>query len=139
MKTQTMEPTEALKSVEDGAEGNVQEIRNIEEFPIGKIVRQGDIYIHRVEDSHPRGKSTSNRQLAMGETQGSRHVLDGEAEIFEGSTAPTWAPRALLGPLFKLFKRATVTHPEHAHVGLPAGTYQVTHQMDARTLERVRD
>jgi hypothetical protein len=65
--------------------------------------------------------------------------LEGAAEVYLGTTPPEWAKRALLGPMFRLFSRGTVTHPEHAHISLPAGTYQVTHQMDARTLQRVRD
>ena len=34
---------------------------------------------------------------------------------------------------------ATVTHPEHAHMVLGPGCWQVTHQMDARSRERVQD
>ena len=128
-----------MEKVEQGAAANVADVRRIETMQEGQIVRQGDIYIHRVSDKHPAGAKTGNRQLAIGTTQGSRHVIEGDCEVFEGTTAPDWAPRALLGPLVRLFKRGTVTHPEHAHIDLPAGSYQITHQMDARTLERVRD
>jgi hypothetical protein len=128
-----------LEQIEKGAENNISEMRFIENIEIGQFVRQGDIYIHRVHDDHPCGDVTENRQLAFGTTRGSRHILEGDAEVYLGMTAPEWAKRALLGPMFKLFRRGTVTHPEHAHISLPAGTYQVTHQMDARTLQRVRD
>lgn len=128
-----------IEKVEKGAELNVDAVRHIESISVGQFVRQGDIYIHCVDENHAHGPATDNRQLAMGETQGSRHVIEGECAVMEGTTTPDWATRALLGPLVKLFKRGTVTHPEHAHVSLPAGTYQITHQMDARTLERVRD
>lgn len=128
-----------LEKVIQGAALNVQDVRYIEQIKFGQWVRQGDIYIHCVAKDHAHGQVTKNRQLAMGNTQGSRHILEGEAELFEGSKAPDWAPNAFLGPLIKLFKRGTVTHPEHAHIDLPAGTYQITHQMDARTLQRVKD
>ena len=137
--TTIKEKENALKLVEEGAEKNIGEVRHIEALEIGQGVRQGDIYIHCVKDSHAHGKELQSRQLAMGETQGSRHILEGDALVMAGTTAPEWAPKALLGPLVKLLKRCIVTHPEHAHVNLPAGTYQITHQMDARTLERVRD
>jgi hypothetical protein len=133
-----MEVTE-LEKVEKGAEHNVGDMRHIDAIKPGQVVRQGDIYIHCVKDDHAAGKETKDRQLALGNTQGSRHIIEGDCKVFEGTTPPDYAPRALLGPLVRLFKRATVTHPEHAHVSLPAGTYQITHQMDARTLERVRD
>ena len=134
-----MKGTTEIERVEQGAIANEQSARRIETMEVGQVVRQGDIYIHRVKEDHPAGEETKNRQLAMGETQGSRHIIDGECQIFVGTTAPNWAPRALLGPLVRLFKRGSVTHPDHAHVDLPAGTFQITHPMDARTLERVRD
>lgn len=134
-----LEAIETLKNVDEGAKANVQETRRIKGMKVGQIVRQGDIYIHMVKDTHPHGKRSKNHQLAMGNTQGSRHIAPVEAEVYEGKKSPEWAPNALLGPLFKLFKRATVTHPEHAHIDLETGCYQVTHQLDLKTLERVKD
>lgn len=117
----------------------VPEVRRIEKIGMEKVVRQGDIYIHRVPASHARGKATG-RQLALGNTQGSRHVAEAPSKVFVGTTLPIGCqPRTFLGPLVESDERFTVTHPEHAHVSLPAGTYQVTHQMDARTLARVAD
>ena len=107
---------------------------------VGKVVRQGDIYIHCVEPTHLRGPKTENRQLAMGNSRGSRHVAEGQMQLFLGTTAPTWCMRGtFLGPLVVASQPFTVTHHEHAHVELPAGTYQITHQMDPRTVERVLD
>lgn len=129
-----------LELVEKGAELNKAEERHMKAMEEGQIVRQGDIYIHRVKATHAHGKELKTRQLAIGETQGSRHVLEGvKCMVLEGTKAPEWAPRALLGPLVKLSERCFISHPEHAYVSLPAGTYQITHQMDARTLARVRD
>lgn len=128
--------TEVLEQIER-APANA-EVRLIESIEVGQVVRQGDIYIHRVDDAHPRGKVTQNRQLAIGTTQGSRHVAE-SGSVFAGTTAPSWAPAALLGPCVESTERIQISHPEHAHIDLPRGTYQITHQMDARTLERVAD
>lgn len=120
------------------------EIRRIEKISVGKVVRQGDIYIHCVEASHASGRLTRNRQLAIGNTQGSRHVVDideGDSVlVYEGTALPAWCgPRTFLGPLLESDERFVITHPEHAHVSLPKGRYQVTHQVDIRTMDRVRD
>ena len=123
----------------EAAEKAVAEVRNIKTMEVGKVVRQGDIYIHRVEDSHEHGALMADHQLAVGNTQGSRHIADENATVYAGTKSPSWAERAFLGPLIKSITGFKIAHPEHAHVQLPAGTYQITHQMDARTLERVRD
>jgi hypothetical protein len=118
----------------------VPELRYVERMEIGQVVRQGDIYIHRVADSHPRGKRLESHQLAIGETTGSRHTVEAHAEVYEGTTLPDYcSPGTFLGPLVTAKERTLYPHPEHAHYSLPRGTYQVTHQMDARTLERVKD
>jgi len=113
-------------------------------FPImkvGEIVRQGDIYIHRVEDNHEHGIELDSRQLAQGFSQGSRHVAEAPSKVYEGTTHPKSAngPNPFLGPLVKSNVEFTITHPQHAHVTLGAGCYQITHQMDVRTLMRIRD
>lgn len=132
---------QAHEEIERLAKANAApEVRRIKDIAVGKVVRQGDIYLHRVDADHPKGKARKDRQLALGTTMGSRHVAESPAKVFEGAAAPTWCDqRTFLGPLIVAEKRFTVTHPEHAHVCLPAGTYQVTHQMDARTMERVKD
>lgn len=135
----TLDAVQTLEKVDAGVKLNAPEVRKIKGMEVGQIVRQGDIYIHKVKADHPHGKKLKDRQLAIGNTQGSRHMASADAEVYEGKQAPEWAPRALLGPLVKLFKRSIITHPEHAHVELEPGNYQVTHQMDARTLQRVRD
>lgn len=133
--------TQAHEEIERLAKENArQEVREVKVIAIGGVVRQGDIYLHRVADKHPRGKARKSRQLALGNTMGSRHVAAAPAKVFEGTAKPDWCEaRTFLGPCIVSDKPFTVTHPEHAHVELPAGTYQVTHQMDARTMERVRD
>lgn len=117
----------------------VHETRKILKMPAGKVARQGDIYVHRVDDNHEHGTKMNTNQLVRGVTMGSRHIASKGVRCFEGTKAPEWAPRAILGPCIESPKRFRIEHPEHAWLDLPAGRYQVTLQMDARTLQAVRD
>jgi hypothetical protein len=141
MATKTMDAATAYAHVE--AEGKAkakQEVRRLVCMEIGQVVRQGDIYIHRVADDHARGPKAKTRQLAIGSTQGSRHIAEAPAEVYEGTTRPEWcAENTFLGPVVVCPEPCTVTHPEHAHVRLPKGTFQITHQMDAASMRRVQD
>ena len=141
METKTMDATQAYRHVE--AEGKAkakQEVRRLACMEIGQVVRQGDIYIHRVADNHPRGPKAKSRQLAIGSTQGSRHIAEAPAEVYEGTTRPEWcAANTFLGPVVVCPEPCTIAHPEHAHVKLPKGTYMVTHQADWQSMHRVQD
>lgn len=145
MKTKTA--AQAHEEIAAEAErAKSQEIRAPKAWPVGKRVRQGDVEIHRVADDHPRGavvRGPNARQLAPGITQGSRHVAEPPAVVHEGTTAPPGAlpgARVLLGPCVVVPRGgAVVSHPEHAHVRLLEGTYQVTHQLDVQTMQRVQD
>ena len=108
---------------------------------IGEHVRQGDIYIVRVPDNHAHGEETKDRQLAQGESRGSRHIAEAPAKVYAGTTAPSHAlnSRLFLGPCVQSDAEFMISHPEHANVILTAGTYQIVHQMDALTLKRVQD
>jgi len=119
----------------------VDGLRDCRNLQIGQVVRQGDIYIHKVDQSHNHGDEVSDHQLAMGITLGSRHIADENFKVFKGTTLPEWVERGnFLGPCIVTDKdTAMVSHPEHANVALGAGTYQITHQMDIRTMRRVRD
>jgi len=136
----TISISEAIEQVMKSAENNIEDVRICKNMQIGKVVRQGDIYIHRVDDDHVCGKISTNNQLAIGNSKGSRHIAEHPAKCFEGTEAPKYCHRTtLLGPCVKSEQDFIVSHPEHADVHLSGGTYQITHQMDARTLDRVRD
>lgn len=155
----TMTATEAHAEIERLAkEKAIPEVRDGRGMEIGQGGRQGDIYVYRVPEDWPRGKQLKDRQLAVGNTQGSRHIAAGHVEVFEGVKAPEFIKAISvdgrevampLGPCIVVkdvkkgkvsrTKKSTVTHPEHAHFMLDPGTYQVVHQIDARTLERVKD
>lgn len=138
---QVKSAVEAWGLVEEAANNEaINSTRVVHKMDVGQGVRQGDIYIFRVEPSHPHGAPSKSRQLAKGSTQGSRHVAEGQVKVYEGTKAPRWASEGTFtGPFIESGERFTISHPEHAHVELPPGCYQVTHQMDARTLERVQD
>lgn len=141
METQIKDAATAHAEIERLAKATAKpEVRFIVRINVGCVVRQGDIYIHAVTLTHVHGSRVQNRQLALGNTIGSRHIAEAPAEVYAGTTLPDWCDqRTFLGPLVKSETRFVVTHHEHAHVSLPAGTYQVTHQMDVRTMQRVQD
>lgn len=121
---------------------NRKETRNVKNIPIGKVIRQGDIYIHRVTDNHPIGDMLSIRQIADGTSIGSRHILIGDVKVYQGIQLPSYVNKLWpLGYTFDVGKEgATVTHPEHAHIDICVeGRYVVTHQMDIQTMRRVSD
>lgn len=126
------------------------EIRIARRLEIGRAIHQGDVYVRRVPDDHPRGAALGTRQVAVGEGVGSRHVAEGEGvEVFAGdpACAPALLPkmsgsrerRLCLGPVVVATGTWCLTHPKHAHHRLPAGTYQVTYQLDAKTRRAARD
>jgi hypothetical protein len=90
----------------------------------GCRVRQGDIFLYFFESDKLPGNlpvlepTNIELQLAPGNTQGSRHVLDSPSgiEMFKVRGAD-----ALTGPVFKTTEQRTVTHPEHGDVVIPAG------------------
>jgi hypothetical protein len=139
----TEQVLDSIAQIEKAAGVAISDVRFVEKHVVGKVAgRQGDIYLHMVADNHAHGDKVESRQLAIGNSVGSRHVIEGASvEIFQGTTLPKWVTdnRTPLGPCFKIKQRETNTHPEHAHYSLPDGTYQVTHQMDARTWGRVAD
>ena len=144
MQAKTME--EAVKAVtESKADAEVRVIRRME---AGSAVQQGDVYLHAVEADHPRGKrlGKDSVQIALGTGNGARHMVEGEVEVYEGTRLPeTVKPplnaeaREVTGPVVVAKKPFKLTHPEHAHFALPAGTYQTTYQYDPRTMRRVQD
>lgn len=125
-------------------------VRVARNVPIGKALHQGDVYVHRVADDHPCGAQLGTRQVAVGNTQGARHVAEGDVRVFSGAklpdtfVAPAWLngtpPEGIfLGPVVVAGAEWSLTHPEHADHKMPAGCYQITYQGDPRWMSRVAD
>lgn len=106
---------------------------------LGDVVRQGDLYLVCMEKL-PAGKETKDRQLAPGNTQGSRHVLEGNVKIVEKCQI-NGVPTELCGPAFECKGETTVAHPEHGHKILPKDTvWGVVYQRAyADEIKRVQD
>lgn len=137
---------EAVKGIESAkADAEIRVIRRME---ISSAIQQGDLYIHRVESKHPRGKCVGEAsvQVALGTGNGARHMACGECvTVFEGRKLPPGVgipnvdDKELCGPVIVAEKPWSLKHPEHAHFELPEGTYQVTYQYDPKTMRRVQD
>jgi hypothetical protein len=107
---------------------------------IGDVVRQGDLYLVNIEKL-PEGKKLEDRQLAEGNTQGSRHIVQGDVTLVSPNTAHPGIDRVLCGPAFHCNEAAEVTHPEHGNKILPKDTtWRVTFQRaHAEEMRRVQD
>jgi hypothetical protein len=133
VKTLTAE--RAFQQVQETAE----KVKNDETAVIGTMsagdcLRQGDLFIVCLKSLPAKRMPTKNRQLAPGTSQGSRHVLAGDCEIFEAdkeqcmaAVREALAPASvelhavLMGPVFRTIGETTVEHPEHGWRVLPAG------------------
>lgn len=143
MDSKTME--RAVAEVQEHVADTVT--RKLDECPVGAVLHQGDVYLHRVADDHPHGAELGTRQVAVGTTIGSRHVVVGsQLKVFAGVKLPDrvkampWCRGSdLLGPVVVAGEAFVLTHPEHAHHECPAGKYQVTYQADFSTRQRVSD
>ena len=103
-------------------------------FAVGDVSHQGDLIIVAIDKVPPSAKRRENRQLADGDTQGSRHVVE-RGEVYD---ADPWEVRKIIhrvtgcdveeqyiGPVFVSPADPTendLTHPEHGNQGYPAGT-----------------
>lgn len=106
----------------------------IEDFEPGCVAHQGDVIIVSIGSLPKSAKPRSNRQVADGDTQGSRHILD-RGEIFDAdATEVSGMIRAAngcqveskyIGPVFVSPESPTendLTHPEHGDLGFAAGS-----------------
>lgn len=122
----------------------------IETASAGDVVRQGDIYLVCLEAPQG-GDVAKSRQLAPGSTQGSRHVAVGECRVVNANRASVAStinrlvkganvPEQLIGPVIECEGDTTITHPEHGHRILPAGSvwgcvYQRAHAEEVRRVQ----
>lgn len=119
---------------------------------VGDVVRQGDLYLVCLESLPPDGKRAP-RQLAPGDTQGSRHVAVGDCAVYQpaspaavvqlidSSCRGATVPVELIGPLVECIGETRIEHPEHGHRILPSGSvWAVVYQRAyAEEVRRVQD
>lgn len=107
--------------------------RLLEVFDVGDASHQGDLTIVRIASLPASAKPRRERQLAEGNTQGSRHVL-ARGEVFDAdarevarmirAATKCEIDERYIGPVFVSPADPTpndLTHPEHGHQGFPAG------------------
>lgn len=142
---QTLTPAKAFTQVKKAAE----QIRNDQQQSVGTVsagdvIRQGDLYLVAVPGLklEALGMPITERQLAPGTTQGSRHVIEGPAELFSPNAdrngiaivignlvkGAALAPE-LIGPVVRTGEGCVLAHPEHGNFELPAReTFAVVYQ-----------
>lgn len=125
--------TEVFRTITKEAETNRNDPRFYRVHTIGHELRQGDVYLYPVESVPSGAKEIEQRQLAPGATKGSRHVVEGGVRVFANPSTD-----ALAGPFVEVVERATLTHPEHAHISLAPGVYECRYQRDYAAEERRR-
>jgi hypothetical protein len=106
----------------------------------GDAYPQGDVNICRIDKAPKKAAAYAGRQLAPGDTQGSRHIAEGDVELYTPDadaaikTLHRLFPKTkshevqFLGPIVKARGEWTAAHPEHGWRSFPAGVYQVVYQ-----------
>lgn len=125
-------------------------------FGTGDVVAQGDVLLIGISKVPSHSLKTNVRQLAPGNTQGSRHVMT-RGDIFNApllevqklikSATGREVPMDYIGPVFVSPKDPTaddLAHPEHGNHGFPEGqvvavVYQRTLDVESRLARRMRD
>lgn len=148
---QTLSMVKTLDLIEAAAATADQAVRMVpDDCPMGGVLRQGDVLYVRVPAGFAHGHALpkAERQVVPGQTQGSRHTVGPNARLYEGTTQPAVRRRdgtmvalveAFLGACVETPVREIASHPEHAHLSLPAGVWQVVQQRDLRTQQRMAD
>lgn len=118
------------------------------ELGIGDAYPQGDVIFARVDKAPKKAKPYAGRQLAPGDTQGSRHVAEGDVELYTPNedaalkTLHRLFPKTrshevqFLGPIVQASGDWTATHPEHGDRTFPPGVYQVIYQRSYAAYEQ---
>lgn len=151
--TKVITPSKAYSEVLS----SVEKIQNDDHATIatmspGDVLRQGDLYIIALDVPIPGGKPHRSRQLAPGNTQGSRHVAEGNCQIqtvdedqavsaINRLVPSTKRQRLFIGPMIIAVDHVRIAHPEHGDRTLPGdAAYIVTYQRTwANEIRRTQD
>lgn len=153
-----MTVNESTAKIQQVAENNSQDVRDCTKLKDMQIFRQGDIYICKFESEkslktlfkeikaqndlwsffeQTELEHRNTKQLAVGDTKGSRHIVSGNAKVmFYKQGHPC------LGGVITGTGPWTLNHPDHANGHFGAGEFMFYYQMDARlkgVAQRVRD
>jgi len=144
--TKTIKKTKAqnnLSEIQQFATKSSNDCRIIDKIEVGQCVRQGDVYITRIENFSKVGCTKAGQKLAPGDTPGSRHFVDAHVTTWQnentGKVVRYEVGFTCKGLLLECDRSFKVTHPEHAHFYLPAGSYEVSYQVNTKEMARVLD
>lgn len=140
------------KTINEASEKCVKRMRVWrDDYAIGQGKDQGDLLLW-VSDadisSMERVEASGDFKLVPGGTQGSRHVISAhDVEIYKPTNFGQFVNSGtrdkpagyIAGYVLKVLKRTELKHPEHPWHELPCGVIQTAQQVDARTLQRVKD
>ena len=148
--TATMTPSDAVRNLRQKGESMKNDALKVHAtFEPGDVSAQGDINIVCIRKLPETATPRQNRQLADGNTQGSRHVLrDGQVYDCDANElhrailqeAKAEVPMNLIGPVFTGGAApAYLEHPEHGHQQFPADaicvvTYQRTLSLQGKEI-----
>ena len=103
-------------------------------FEVGDVSHQGDLIIICIASLPPSATKRTDRQLAVGNTQGARHILR-RGDVYDADRAEVAllinkaigceVATKYIGPVFVAPRSPTendLTHPEHGNQGFPAGS-----------------
>lgn len=153
----TSSATDIHAKIQQAADVAPTKTRDCMSIKLGQWARQGDVMITRIA-AVPAAwdvPATEHRQVAVGDTIGSRHIAEGPAikvmwpkskadavkqcPIKGFAKALGSGAEFCLGPVIVAEQPWTLTHPEHSHHEFPAGIYLATYQLDRATMRQVRD
>lgn len=91
--------------------------------------RQGDVYIHKVDNIEGDVIAQNNYVVAYGEVSGHKHRLTGDFTMYKN-------PKGLM--FAEVHTEATLVHEEHAPHILKKGKYSIAIQREYDLVEGVR-
>lgn len=136
MTTQVLNDVQSVSEIAERIKSDAKQ-KFPEAASVGDYVRQGDIYITllagvpagAIRDKNPQ------KQLAPGNTQGSRHCLSRMTDV---TVYRLKSPTPYDGPVLDVAKPVTITHPEHGDWALPVGCYGISYQRTEDSEGRIR-
>ena len=136
--TRAIEVLEDIRAAAEAVQSD--ETQAVGTMSPGDMIRQGDVMIVCLTGTKVKlGNGITDRQLAPGTSQGSRHVLEGGCEIFAAAdksalirqihkiapaTKALLSPdrdEPLIGPIVRTKGECEITHPEHGNWRVPGG------------------
>lgn len=151
--SETLTLDQAYAEVQKTSADPDREVRYIEDFPVGKFYRQGDMYVKRIESLPENLKITKREkggQLVRGASLGSNHTVGEDVEIIwhdqvgkiQNVNVNGKRCGKALGPYLVIAEERGFVenkHPHHADFSFPAGTYEVSYQTNMIHRRQVAD